>query len=372
MWLIWGLGFPHNRVWWAHERVRPSHYRVFPTLYFSDFVQRVTRPVHTAVSLLTQASASVTKLCANLHMGVWIPTWPGLLHTAGAHGRMALTRQILNLSQFDCNGKSMCSYFQLSLTEGNHDSELGWICAILVIDCANNLYSFWTLLLGLARGGFESDRYVVNSLIDGYGKCALLEDATRIFRECLIVDLEGFTSIITTYSQSGQGEETLKLYLEMLDKGIEPDPYVCSSLLNACANLSIYEQGKQVHVHVLKHGFMYDIFEGNSLINMYAKCGSINDVECAFSSIPETEIVSWSAMIGGLAQHRHGKKALWVFNQMLKYGVSPNQITLVIVLYACNHAGLVTEAQKYCRSMNELFGFEPMQEHYACMIDLLG
>ncbi|TYH67203.1 hypothetical protein ES332_D06G172300v1 [Gossypium tomentosum] len=137
-----------------------------------------------------------------------------------------------------------------------------------------------------AKSGFESDRYVVNSLIDGYGKCALLEDATRIFRECLIVGLVGFTSMITAYSQSGQGEECLKLYLEMLDRGIEPDPYVCSSLLNACANLSTYEQGKQVHVHVLKHGFMYDIFAGNSLINMYAKCGSIDDAERAFSSIP--------------------------------------------------------------------------------------
>ncbi|GMI72848.1 hypothetical protein like AT4G13650 [Hibiscus trionum] len=222
------------------------------------------------------------------------------------------------------------------------------------------------------KSGFESDPYVVNSLIDVYGKCTLLEDATRIFRECLIVDLVGLTSMITAYSQSGQGEEALKLYLEMLDRGIEPDPYVCSSLLNACANLSAYEQGKQVHVHVLKHGFTYDIFAGNSLVNMYAKCGSIDDAERVFSNIPERGIVSWSAMIGGLAQHGHGKEALQVFHQMLKSGVPPNQITLVSVLCACNHAGLVTEAQKYFGSMKDLFGFEPMQEHYACMIDILG
>ncbi|KAE8714976.1 integrator complex subunit 9-like [Hibiscus syriacus] len=207
-------------------------------------------------------------------------------------------------------------------------------------------------------------------LIDAYGKCTLLEDATRMFRECLIVDLVGFTSMTTAYSQSGQGEEALNLYL--LDRGIEPDPYVCSSHLNACANLSAYEQGKQVHVHVLKHGFTHDIFSGNSLVNMYAKCGSIDDAERVFSKIPERRIVSWSAMLGGLAQHGHGKKAQRVFNQMLKYGVSPNQITLVSVLCACNHAGLLTEAQKYFRSMKELFGFEPMQEHYACMIDILG
>lgn len=222
------------------------------------------------------------------------------------------------------------------------------------------------------KSGFESDNYVVNSLIDAYGKCGLLEDATRIFRECLIVDLVAFTSMITAYAQSGQGEEALKLYLEMLDRGIVPDPYVCSSLLNACAGLSAYEQGKQVHVHILKFGFMSDIFAGNSLVNMYAKCGSIDDADLVFSKIPERGIVSWSAMIGGLAQHGHGKEALRVFDQMLKYGVPPNQITLVSVLCACNHAGLVSEARKCFGSMRELFGFEPMQEHYACMIDLLG
>ncbi|EOY28177.1 hypothetical protein QUC31_012891 [Theobroma cacao] len=272
------------------------------------------------------------------------------------------------------NGEDMeaISLFPLMYKEGIGFNQTTLSTVLKSIAClqANNVCKQVHALS--VKSGFESDNYVVNSLIDAYGKCALLEDATRIFRECLIVDLVAFTSMITAYAQSGQGEEALKLYLEMLDRGIEPDPFVGSSLLNACANLSAYEQGKQVHVHILKFGFMSDIFAGNSLVNMYAKCGSIDDADRVFSKIPERGIVSWSSMIGGLAQHGHGKEALRVFNQMLKYGVSPNQITLVSVLCACNHAGLITEAKRYFGSMRELFGFEPMQEHYACMIDLLG
>lgn len=222
------------------------------------------------------------------------------------------------------------------------------------------------------KSGFQSDIYVVNSLIDAYGKSNCVEDAARIFEECPIEDLASFTSMITTYAQSGQGEEALKLYLKMQDLDLKPDSFVCSSLLNACANLSAYEQGKQIHVHILKFGFMSDIFTGNSLVNMYAKCGNIADASCAFSKVPERVLVSWSAMIGGLAQHGHGKEALRLFNEMLKDGVSPNHVTLVSVLSACNHAGLVTEAKKYFERMIELFGIEPTQEHYACMIDLLG
>ncbi|CAJ2630739.1 unnamed protein product [Trifolium pratense] len=222
------------------------------------------------------------------------------------------------------------------------------------------------------KSGIYSDYYVINSLLDTYGKCSHIDEASKIFEERTWEDLVAYTSMITAYSQYGDGEEALKLYLQMQAADIKPDPFVCSSLLNACANLSAYLQGKQLHVHAIKFGFMSDIFASNSLVNMYAKCGSIEDADHAFSEIPQRGIVSWSAMIGGLAQHGHGKEALKLFNQMLKDCVSPNHITLVSVLCACNHAGLVNEGKHYFETMEEKFGIKPTQEHYACMIDLLG
>ncbi|CAI0468768.1 unnamed protein product [Linum tenue] len=195
------------------------------------------------------------------------------------------------------------------------------------------------------KSGFEYNNYIVNGLVDAYGKCGQSEDASRVFKESQTSDLLAFTSMITVYSQDGQGEEALKLYLEMQSQGIKPDAFVYSSLFNAC---------------------------GNSLVNSYAKCGSIDDAERAFREIPERSIVSWSAMIGGMAQHGHGRLALQMFNEMLKEGVAPNHITLVSVLCACNHAGLVTDAKRYFSSMEELFSVQPMEEHYACMIDILG
>lgn len=222
------------------------------------------------------------------------------------------------------------------------------------------------------KSGIYSDFYVINSLLDTYGKCSHIDEASKIFEERTWEDLVAYTSMITAYSQYGDGEEALKLYLQMQHADIKPDPFVCSSLLNACANLSAYEQGKQLHVHTIKFGFMSDIFASNSLVNMYAKCGSIEDADRAFSEIPKRGIVSWSAMIGGLAQHGHGKEALHLFNEMLKDDVSPNHITLVSVLCACNHAGLVNEGKQYFETMEEMYGIKPTQEHYACMIDLLG
>ncbi|KAL3637942.1 hypothetical protein CASFOL_018390 [Castilleja foliolosa] len=234
-------------------------------------------------------------------------------------------------------------------------------------------FIFCKLIHGLIlKSGYQADDFVLNSLVDSYGKCSQVHDAARVFEECPVADIPSYTSMMTTFAQCGQGEEALKLYSKLLDTGLKPDSFICSSLLNSCAILSAYEIGKQIHVHVLKLGFMSDIFAGNSLVNMYSKCGSIHDAGQAFDEVSNRSVVSWSAMIGGLAQHGYGKEALALFDDMLKDSVTPNHVTFVSVLSACNHAGLVNEAQWYFDLMEEKFGIERTQEHYACMIDVLG
>ncbi|KAG0474223.1 hypothetical protein HPP92_016080, partial [Vanilla planifolia] len=222
------------------------------------------------------------------------------------------------------------------------------------------------------KAGLLSDLHVANGLVDAYGKCSSLDDAERAFMESPSGDIVSFTSMITALSQSGEGEEAMKLFCEMLGKNLKPDSFVCSSLLNCCASLSASEQGKQIHSHVFKAGFMFDNFAGNALVNMYAKCGNVEDASMAFSEIPERGIVSWSAMIGGLAQHGRGREALDFFYRMLNEGVPPNHITLTSVLCACSYTGLITEAERYFYSMEKMFAVRRTLEHYACMVDILG
>ncbi|XP_030543529.2 pentatricopeptide repeat-containing protein At2g13600-like [Rhodamnia argentea] len=102
--------------------------------------------------------------------------------------------------------------------------------------------------------GFDNDSQVATSLIDAYSKCGNIGEAARAFEIFAAGDLVALTSMIAAYAQRGQGEEAVKLYLEVQRRGLKPDPFVCSSLLTACANLSAYEQRKQAHVHVLKFG----------------------------------------------------------------------------------------------------------------------
>jgi pentatricopeptide repeat protein len=114
------------------------------------------------------------------------------------------------------------------------------------------------------------------------------------------------------------------------------------------------------------------MFVKNSLITMYARCGSIEDADRVFSSMPERDVVSWNAMIAGYAQHGLAIEALRLFERLIQAGTKPDEITFVGVLSACSHAGLVEEAWYYFNSMVRDHCLTAISEHYACMVDLLG
>lgn len=105
---------------------------------------------------------------------------------------------------------------------------------------------------------------------------------------------------------------------------------------------------------------------------MYAKCDSIQNAYHIFNKMSVRDVVSWNEMIRGYAMHEHGEGALLIFHQMQQASMSPNNITFVGVLSACNHAGLVDEGWQHFHSMSQEFHIEPNNEHYACMVDLLG
>ena len=77
-------------------------------------------------------------------------------------------------------------------------------------------------------------------------------------------------------------------------------------------------------------------------------------------------------MIGGYVSHGFGKEGLKLFKEMEQSDMHPNSVTLVCVLFACSHAGLVDEGCYYFNCMREHYHITPSVEHYICMVDLLG
>ncbi|XP_057873406.1 putative pentatricopeptide repeat-containing protein At5g52630 [Cryptomeria japonica] len=217
-----------------------------------------------------------------------------------------------------------------------------------------------------------SDVYVGSSLVDMYTKCARIEDARHVFDKMSTSNVVTWTTMIAGYVQSELVEEALKLFCQLPHRDIKPDEFIFSSVLSACARLSAFEQGTQIHGHVIKTGYESQKCAGNSLIEMYSKSGCIKDARRVHESMLTRDVISWTAMIAGYAHHGYGIEALQLFKEMQQAGTKPNNITFVCVLSACSHAGLVDEGRYYFDAMQQDYDIIPTSEHYACIVDLLG
>jgi len=222
------------------------------------------------------------------------------------------------------------------------------------------------------KGGFQSDTSMNIGLIDVYANCRKIDDAKKLFNKIPKQNVISWNAMIGGYAQNDHGEEAFKMFCEMQGVGIEPNQSTCASVLRACASLTSMEQGKQLHAVIIKTGYESDVFVGSALVDMYAKCGNIEDAHVLFDKMPERNVVTWNVIITGYAQHGCGKEVLILFEQMQQEGLKPNDITFIGVLYACCHVGFVAEGCQYFNSMSQDHGITPRIEHYACIIDLLG
>lgn len=218
--------------------------------------------------------------------------------------------------------------------------------------------------------GFESDIFVGSTLIDMYSKCTKLEDAKQVFSKMSKQTVVAWNAMMTGYSHQGFGVEALQMFEEMQESGGKLDSVTLVSALQACAGLAALERGKQVHICAYKYGFEFDIFVGNSLIDMYAKSGGIIDAREVFDRMCKRDTVSWNALIGGYAQQGLSKEALVVYEELQLTGMKPDEVTLSCVLSACSHGGLVEHGQYHFECMHKVHGVTPTAEHYACMVDL--
>lgn len=159
----------------------------------------------------------------------------------------------------------------------------------------------------------------------------------------------------------------------MLMLRISPDQFTFSSCLCACASIASLNHGKQIHGYFTRTHFRPNTIVVSSLIDMYSKCGSIEMARLVFDLMGnKRDVVLWNTIVSALAQHGHGEEAIQMFDDMVRLGMKPDEITLVVILNACSHSGLVMEGLRLFESMTCCHGVVPNQEHYACLIDLLG
>ncbi|KAJ1385383.1 Tetratricopeptide-like helical domain superfamily [Sesbania bispinosa] len=199
----------------------------------------------------------------------------------------------------------------------------------------------------IIRFGVELNLVLKTAIVDMYAKCRRMEDAIKVSNQTPEFDVCLWTTIISGFTQNLQVKEAVNAFLDMELSGILPNNFTYASLLNASSSILSLELGKQFHSRVILIGLEDDIYVGNALVDMYMKCSHITtDALKAFRGIALPNVISWTSLIAGFAEHGFEEESFQLFVEMQAAGVQPNSFTLSTILGVCSKMNSLVQTMK--------------------------
>ncbi|CAA6655735.1 unnamed protein product [Spirodela intermedia] len=262
----------------------------------------------------------------------------------------------------------IAGYLQLSYSD-----VWGFWCRMNREAVPPNEFTFSSILTGLAetaslrhglqvhaqlvKYGYGDDTCVGNSLADMYLKNQSLPDGLKAFDGMLHRDVVSWTQMASGCVQCGDPGSALRVLKGMMLAGVKPNRFTLATAFNACSSLVSLEEGRKTHALRIKLGEdAADLCVDNALIDMYAKCGCMEGAMAVFRSMRGRSVISWTTMIMGFAQNGLPREALEAFKEMVSE--RPRRAP--------------RRRMEYFGSMARDHGVEPGEDHYACMVGLLG
>ncbi|KAL5975133.1 hypothetical protein ACLOJK_031812 [Asimina triloba] len=199
------------------------------------------------------------------------------------------------------------------------------------------------MLVQVMKSGFLSDLYVGSALISAFARFGFVDIAKEILGQMSDRNAVSSNGLMVGLVKQNRGEEALEVFRETRDLiGFNRDSYMV--LLSACAEFSVPVDGKrngrEVHGFLIRNGMNNEnIAIGNGLVNMYAKCGAIDDSFIVFNHMNVKDSVSWNSMISGLDQNGHFEEALKTFQSFMRSGLMPSIFALISTLSSCASLG---------------------------------
>lgn len=220
--------------------------------------------------------------------------------------------------------------------------------------------------------GFDSYITVVNAIIDMYMQCGCMESSQILFKSVAVRNTVTWNTMLCGSVKIGYFVFALRLFRQMLlENQHRPDEVTMIPLIQVTAFSA--GNGEMVHCFVLKVGLNLNTLVANSLIDAYAKNGSIDNARLLFEQMGQLrDQSSWNVMIAGFGMNGQGEEACSLVSQMEEDGFQPNSITFISLLSSCSHCGMLDKGHEIFGLMTEKYGIQPSVEHYTCVIDMFG
>lgn len=209
-----------------------------------------------------------------------------------------------------------------------------------------------TIHTHVVKLGHLNDIYVQNSVLNLYASCHDMDQCRKLFDEMTQRDVVSWTVLIMGYRSVKMYDNALISFEQMQYAGVEPNRVTMVNALAACASFGTVEMGVWIHDSIKRKGWEMDVILGTALIDMYGKCGRIEEGLMVFQCMKEKNVFTWNAVIKGLALAKSGLEAVSWFNKMEHEWFKADEVTLVAVICACrSHSGLLEVGREIFSSL---------------------
>lgn len=209
----------------------------------------------------------------------------------------------------------------------------------------------------MVKEGAEPSSVTWNILIGSYNQCGRPELAMELMKEMqrsgIAADVVTWTSMISGFAQNCRPSEAFDLFREMLLSEVKPNGMTVASAISASADARSLRRGKELHSYAVRMGCLASVLVGNSLVDMYAKCGKLDDAQRVFDGIAEKDVFTWNSMIGGYALAGYCGRAHELFSEMESFGVRRNAVTWNVMISGHIQNGDEDRAMDLFRRMEE-------------------
>ncbi|KAJ4954840.1 hypothetical protein NE237_011623 [Protea cynaroides] len=186
--------------------------------------------------------------------------------------------------------------------------------------------------------GFNQSPFLATKLISAYSICGFPRNSLFVFDSVREKNVFVWNSLISGYARNHMFEEALKLFNQMCrGNEIMPDDFTFATLLKISAELESAEIGKVIHCKSIQIGFVSDTVVANSLMSMYGKTENLSTVHKVFNEMGQRSCASWNVLISGYANSVDLEfHEVWrLVNLMQREGISPDTFTVSILLPLC-------------------------------------
>ncbi|XP_078168671.1 pentatricopeptide repeat-containing protein At3g20730-like [Carex rostrata] len=290
-----------------------------------------------------------------------IVTWTAMISCYSQSGYPKEALEVFNLMH--CSGVRLNQY--------TYGSALRACCSVGCLISGEQIHGC------VVKSRFAGNLFVQSALMDMHLRCGSLKNALFMFDEMPVRDAVSWNSIIRGVSDHRLYGDTFKLFGLMIRNGVKPDHFTFASILKTCASIKIPSNVDIIHSLVVKLGFQHDPVTTGSLIDSYAKCGSILEAKAVFHTMAQPDLISCTALITGCSNEKEGcREALGIFSNISRLGLKLDRIILCSVLNICaNLAFLVTGRQIHasvikCNMLNDVALWNALIDMYAKSGDL--